>query len=528
MSHGHTMHHEPVEPTRRAWLSLLALSFALFMVMLDNTVVNVALPAMRSDLGIGVSELEWVVNSYMLTFAVLMLTGGKLADLYGRRRIFLAGLAIFTLSSLACGLADSASALIAARAAQGVGGAVMMPATLSIIIVAFPPHRRGAAIGTWAGVSAMALAFGPLIGGLITEHVGWSWNFLVNVPVGIVGFCAAAMLIDESRDERPGQRLDPAGLVTSGVALGSLTYALIEANEYGWGSARIVSLLAVATLSLVAFVALERRASAPMLDLGLFRNRVFAGTSVVGLLIALSMFGVFFFMSLFLQQVLGYSPVKAGVSFLPMTMTTIVVAPIAGRASDRIGSRIPMVVGLLMLATALAIFSRMGVDAGYADFIPGMVLGGLGIAMTMSPMATAAMQSVSPDQSGVASAVLNTARQVGGVLGIAVMGAIVQHSMVDAAAAARRGAGAHGGDAATAAFPVDGFIDGFTTAMQVGTVTASLGAVAAFLTVRGTGAGNARRAAAAAAAARASGDGHGGGGAEGGMSAAVGAVEPKH
>src|SRR6188474_301217 len=277
----------------RKWWTLGAVAFGLFMIMLDNTVVFVALSAIQSDLGISTSELEWVVDGYALTFAVLMLTGGKLADMLGRRRIFIVGLAIFTASSLACGLATGATMLIGARVIQGVGSALMNPATLSIITATFPPRQRGTAIGIWVGVSAMALAIGPLVGGLLTESFNWSWIFFINVPVGILGIIVARLVIDESRDESKEQRLDLPGL--------------IEANTYGWTSGRILASFIVAAVALVLFVVLEHRQRVPMLDLSLFRNSTFAGANTVMLLVALAMFGMFFFNSLYLQRVLGYS-----------------------------------------------------------------------------------------------------------------------------------------------------------------------------------------------------------------------------
>ncbi|HEV2901968.1 MAG TPA: DHA2 family efflux MFS transporter permease subunit, partial [Gaiellaceae bacterium] len=309
-----------LDDANRKWWTLGAVAFGLFMIMLDNTIVNVALPSIQRDLAIGVSELEWIVNGYALTFAVLMLTGGKLADLLGRRRIFIAGLAIFTLSSLVCGLASSAEMLIGARVVQGIGAALMSPATLSIITVTFPRRERGMALGIWAGVSAMALAIGPLVGGLITEHIGWSWIFFINVPIGVLGIVVARLAIDESRDTSAGQRLDLPGLLVSAVALFALTFALIEGNSYGWTSAPIISLFVVAVAGLALFVLLELRQRAPMLDLSLFRNATFAGANAVMLLVGLAMFGVFFFVSLFVQNILGYSATEAGATFLPMTI----------------------------------------------------------------------------------------------------------------------------------------------------------------------------------------------------------------
>src|SRR5213594_107574 len=265
----------------RKWWTLVAVSIRLFMIMLDNTVVNVALPSIRKDLGISISELEWVVNAYALTFGVLLLSGGKLADLLGRRAIFIAGLVIFTGASLWCGLAGGAGSLIAARTVQGVGAALMNPATLSIITATFAPRQRGTAIGIWAGVSALALAIGPIVGGLLTEKVSWSWIFFINIPVGVLGVLAARVFIDETKDTSREQRLDLPGLVTSGIGLFALTLALIETNDHAWGSTLVLSLFAVAIAALTAFVLLELHQRIPMLDLTLFQDRQFAGANSV-------------------------------------------------------------------------------------------------------------------------------------------------------------------------------------------------------------------------------------------------------
>src|SRR5262245_27772663 len=368
----------------RKWWTLAAVSFGLFMIMLDNTVVNVALPTIQRDLGLSLEELEWVVTGYALTFAAFMLTGGKLADLLGRRRIFVAGLVIFTVASLLCGLASSPGLLIAWRILQGVGAAMMNPATLSIIAAAFPPRERGRAIGLWAGVSALALALGPLIGGLLTEHVGWGWIFFINVPVGVLAVVASYLFIDESRDESEEQRVDVPGLVSSGVGLFALTYALIQANTYGWTSARILGAFAVAAIGLVAFVVIEMRSRVPMLDLHLFRNPTFSGANLAMLLIALAMFGVFFFVSLYMQQILGYSPVQAGLTFLPLTVLIILVAPQAGRLSDTFGARWIVGTGLTLVAVSLGLFSRLGLGATFTDLLPGLLFGGVGMAMSMA------------------------------------------------------------------------------------------------------------------------------------------------
>jgi EmrB/QacA subfamily drug resistance transporter len=455
----------------RKWWTLAAVAFGLFMIMLDNTVVNVALPSIAADLRIGLSELEWIVTGYALTFASLMLSGGKLADLLGRRLIFVVGLAIFTLSSLVCGLAGSGELLIGARVVQGAGAALMNPATLSIIAATFPPRQRGMAIGIWAGVSAMALAIGPLVGGLLTEHISWSWIFFVNVPIGLVAIAASLLLIPESKDESAEQRLDLPGLVTSGIGLFALTYGLIEANTYGWTSGRIVGSFAVAAAMLVAFVLLETRQRLPMLDLSLFRNGTFAGANLAVLLVALSMFGVFFFVSLYMQGVLGYSAVETGAAFLPLTILIMLTTPIAGKTSDRFGSRWLMTVGMILIAIQLFYFSRLGVEESYWNILPAMILGGFGISLVMTPSAAAAVRALPVDKAGVGSAVLNAFRQVGGSMGIAVIGAIVAHEVGDL-----RG---------PAVFrQKELFVDGFSTALTVAALIAVLGAVVSFVLVR--------------------------------------------
>jgi EmrB/QacA subfamily drug resistance transporter len=409
----------------RKWWTLAAVAFGLFMIMLDNTIVNVALPSIERSLHMSISSLEWIVTAYALTFAALLITGGKLGDLYGRRKMFIAGLTIFTLASLACGLAPSAGFLIGARAVQGVGAALMNPATLSIITATFPPKERGQAIGIWAGVSAMALAIGPLLGGLIVDNINWHWIFYVNVPVGIVGIVVSRLVIDESRDTSHEQSIDLPGLVTSGLSLLALSYALIEGNRHGWGSPEIVGLFVAAAVLLAAFIVLELRQRLPMLDLSLFRIGSFAGANLVAMLVSLGMFGVFFFVSLYVQNVLGFSPTKAGAIFLPMTILIIIVAPIAGKLSDRVGSRWLMGGGMTLVGVSLLLYQRIGLHTDFWSLLPQLVLGGIGMAMTMSPMTSAAMGSVPVDKAGVGSGVLNSFRQVGGSLGIALLGAIL-------------------------------------------------------------------------------------------------------
>ena len=456
-------------PENRKWWTLLAVSFGLFMIMLDNTVVNVALPSIERDLKVSVSQLEWVVNAYFLTFAVLMLTGGKLGDMRGRRLIFMVGLVVFTLSSLACGLAANGETLIAARAVQGVGAAMMSPATLSIITATFPPRQRGMAMGIWVGVSAMALALGPITGGVLAEHASWSWIFFINVPIGIVALVVARLAIDESRDTSREQRLDVPGLISSGIALFALTYALIEANNKGWTSPEILALFVLAAVGFAAFILLELRQRLPMLDLSLFRNATFAGANATMMLVALSMFGVFFFVSLFVQGILGYSPVQAGAAFLPMTLCIIFIAPVAGKLSDHVGSRWLMGGGMLLVSISLLLFSMLDEASSFWNLFPALVVGGVGMALAMTPTTAAAMGSVPVDKAGVGSAVLNDMRQVGGALGIAVMGAILGSYVT-----------------ATVHSPLypGQFVDGFQAALHVAAGIALAASLVAVLTVR--------------------------------------------
>ena len=451
----------------RKWWTLAAVSFGLFMIMLDNTVVNVALPSMQRALHIDRAELEWVVNAYALTFGVLLLTGGKLADLLGRRLIFIVGLVVFTGSSLACGLAKGPEVLIGARTVQGIGAALMNPATLSIITATFPPRQRGTAIGIWAGVSAMALAIGPLVGGVLTEKINWSWIFFINVPIGVIGIAAARVFVDESRDTSREQRLDLPGLLTSGIGLFALTYALISTNHHSWTSTRVLSLFVLAAVALGLFVLLELHQRYPMLDLSLFRDPTFAGANTVMLMVGLAMFGIFFFNSLFIQNILGYSAIETGATFLPMTVLIILVAPPAGKLSDRVGSRWLVGAGMTLLTGSLLLFGTLDADSSFWNILPGLLVGGFGMAITMAPTTSAAMGSVPVDKAGVGSAVLNSARQVGGSLGIAVMGAVVATQIHG-----------HVGD------PRDAFVTGYHHALYVGAAISLAGSLLAILSIR--------------------------------------------
>jgi EmrB/QacA subfamily drug resistance transporter len=421
-----TRYRHLITDQNRKWWTLGAMCFALFMIMLDNTVVNVALPSIQKDLGASISGLEWTINGYTLSFAVLLATGGRLGDIFGRRRMFLFGVVIFALSSATAGLAPDSTSLVISRVVQGVGAALMMPATLSIITDAFPASERGKAMGMWAGVSALALAVGPVLGGFLTEHVSWRAIFYLNIPVAVGAVTASLFAVRESRDTTVGREVDYAGVGILTATLTSLVLALVEGNSWGWGSAEIVALLAGAAIGAVLFVVVELRVKTPMVEFRFFADRNFLGAVVVALIVSFAMLGVFFFLALYMQDILGYSPLEAGVRFLPSTLMIVGVAPVAGRMADRFGPRWLIAVGLTLVAASLYTFSSIAVDSSYLDLLPGFMLLGIGIAMTMSPMTSAAMNAVAVEKAGIASGVLSMFRMVGGSLGVAVTGAIFQ------------------------------------------------------------------------------------------------------
>ena len=455
------------QSTVRRWWTLAAVVFAVFVTTLDNTVVNVALPSIQHDLHLGLSGLAWVVNAYILSFAVLLLTGGRLADTFGRRRMFMLGLAGFTAASLLAGLAPSPGLLIAARALQGVGAALMTPPTLAIISDVFPdPRERGTAVGIWAAVSAAAFSIGPVIGGLITEKIDWTWIFFVNVPIGIVGLAMAWRLIPESRDPSAERRLDIPGLTVVSASLFSLTYALLKANDYGWGSPVILSLLAVAAIGFVAFVGIERRVRAPMVDLSLFRNRTVTGANVVMMVVNLALFGVLLYTSLYLQEVLGYSPVRAGATLIPWVGVIVLVAPFTGLLANRISVRWLVSFGVVLVGVALLLFSRLDENATFVQMLPALLVGGLGGSLT-APLSSVVIGAVPTARAGVASGVHNTFRETGGALGVAIMGAVFVSSQT--------------GSLASGATAAHAFVSGYSSALQVGAViTFAAAALAAF------------------------------------------------
>ncbi len=487
-----------ISEENRRWWTLVAMCFALFMVMLDNTVTNVALPSIQRSFDASLSALEWTINAYSLAFAVFLVTGGRLGDIFGRRKVFLIGVVVFGVSSATIGLAPSEGWLVASRAVQGLGAALMMPATLSIISNAFPPAERGKAIGTWAGVSAIALALGPLVGGWLTEDVTWRAIFFINVPVAAIAIAVTLFSTHESRDETATRQVDYAGIATLTLGLTALVLALVEGNAWGWGSARIISLFVIALAGLVAFVVIERRVAAPIVDFDFFRSRSFLGANLVAFAISFGMFAVFFFLALYMQNILGYSPLEAGVRFLPSTLVIMVAGPVSGRLADRIGPRIPLVIGLLFVTVSLAWQSRIEVDTSFAFLVTPFILLGLGMGFTMSPMSTAAMNAVDRTKAGVASGTLSMTRMVGGTFGVAALGALVaavgRHDLAQTLprvpeAARDRLVDALGSGAATnvpgqvKAATQQAFVDALGTGLTIAAAATLLAAVAAWLLV---------------------------------------------
>jgi len=472
-----TRYRHLITDDNRKWWTLGAMCFALFMIMLDNTVVNVALPSIQRELGTSISELEWTVNGYTLTFAVLLATGGRLGDIFGRRLMFMAGVVIFAITSATAGLAPNAELLVASRAVQGVGAALMMPATLSIVTHAFPAHERGKAIGTWAGVSALALTIGPVVGGFLTEYVSWRAIFFINLPVAAVAIVACLFAVRESRDETVDRRVDYPGVVTLTAGLTAIVLALIEGNAWGWGSPAVVTLLGGGALLLAAFVWIENRSPAPMVEFDLFKTRAFIGATSVAFIITFAMLGSFFFMAIYLQDVLGYGALEAGIRFLPTTVVIAIIAPLAGRLSDRVGPGVPMAAGLGILSGSMYLFSLIDVSTTYGYLVLPFTLMGVGIALVMSPMSAAAMNAVSVQKAGVASGILQMARMVGGTVGVAATGAIFQSELGSGFDPAALAAGSE-------AVRVQ-FLDAMSAALLLAAAVSAIGLLVSLALVRG-------------------------------------------
>jgi EmrB/QacA subfamily drug resistance transporter len=458
---------------RRRWWILVAVSLATFMGYLDNNVTNVAIPTIQRNLHLSVAGLEWVVGSYILVFASLLLLGGRMADLFGRRRLFLIGLTIFTLASLAAGLASDGSELIAARVIQGLGAALLVPTTLAIIMATFDNAReRTRAIGIWTAIGALALGFGPLIGGVISQHLRWGWIFFINVPIGVITFAIAIATMQESRDTSAARRLDLPGLLSSSLGLFALTYALIEGHDDGWASPLILAAFGFAAAAMAAFVWVESRASYPMVDLSLFRSRVFAGGTTVMMLWAFGILGIYFFTSIYLQTILGFSPTKAGLSFVPMALAMAAFASLAPLVAPRIGTHRTVALGTAVMAVGLYLVARLGGGATFAGLMPGFLLFGAGAGLMNVPLTNSVLHSMPPERSGMASALMNASREVAGLLGITVIGAVLR---------SQEGAAARHGASAPVAF-LDGYHDGLL--VTVGLLV--FGAVVGYLALRGS------------------------------------------
>ena len=415
-----------VADTRTRWLALIVLCLGDLMIVLDVTIVGVALPSIREDLGFSEESLAWVVNAYLLTFGGFLLLGGRLGDIVGHRRMFLAGISLFTAASVACGFAGSQGVLIAARAVQGVGGAIVSAVALSLIITLFTePAERAKAMGVFGFVASGGGSIGVLLGGVLTDTLDWHWIFLVNVPVGVAVFALTLVLLPGGRGTASG-RLDVAGAITVTAASMVAVYAIVNGNEVGWTSARTLGLLALAAALLGVFVRIESRASAPLVPLGLFRLRNLATANVVGVLWAAAMFAWFFLTALYLQLVLGYSPLEVGLAFLPGNLIMGALSlGLSARLVLRYGIRTPLVAGLSMAAVGLLLFARAPVDGSFVvDVLPGMILLGVGAGIAFNPVLLAAMSDVEPQDAGLASGVVNTSFMMGGALGLAVLASI--------------------------------------------------------------------------------------------------------
>ena len=418
---------------KNEWLVLVFLSLGFFMILLDTTIVNIAIPAMISGLNSSLDQILWVVNAYLLAYAVLLITAGRLGDFFGPRRLFAIGLAIFTVASALCGLAQDGNQLIAARILQGIGGAILTPQTLSIITVIFPPERRGAAFGIWGAVAGVATVTGPTLGGFLVTYINWRWIFFVNVPVGLVALAGALLVVP---DLRPGRRhrLDILGVLLASASLFGIIFGLVEGERFNWGAIwgpiTIPEIIAAGIVLFALFIVFERFQAEPLMPLSLFSNRNFSISIWVSAAVAFGMLGFFIPVTIFFQSVLGFSALKAGLTFLPMSLVSMVVAPIAGRMSDRFGGKYILLAGLTFFAAGMGLVVLViSLNATQATFWGPAALAGLGLGMTFAPLTTVAMRNVKPHMAGAASGVLNTVRQVGGAIGSAVIGAVLQNRL---------------------------------------------------------------------------------------------------
>jgi EmrB/QacA subfamily drug resistance transporter len=460
-----------VTSDRRKWLALALLSAVQFMVVLDIAIVNVALPSIQVDLGFSQENLQWVISAYALVFGGFLLLGGRAADLLGRRRIFLAGLIVFSIASLVAGLAWSEASLIGARAVQGLGAAVISPAALSILSTTFAEGReRNFALGVWGAVGGFGAAAGVLLGGVLTEALSWSWIFFVNVPVGVLAFVLAPRLLDESRDASM-RTFDVPGAVLVTAGLSSLVYAITQTGTYGWTSVRTLGVGAAALALLVAFVWWERRHAEPLMRFGILRTKTVAGANVGGLILGTATFSMFLMLTLYMQQVLGYSPMKTGVGYLAVALSAILWSGVAAPLTTRIGVKPVLVTGMAALTAGLVYFTQVSVHGSYlADLLPGFLLVGVGLGFSFVPISIAALAGVRPAEAGLASGLFNTSQQIGGALGIALLSTIATSRTGDALAA---GSGLH-----------SALVHGFTGAFLVGVGIAAVGVLAASTLIR--------------------------------------------
>jgi EmrB/QacA subfamily drug resistance transporter len=460
-----------VENDTRKWLALALLCLVQFMVVLDIAIVNVALPSIQQDLGFSQSDLQWVISAYALVFGGFLLLGGRAADMLGRRRIFLTGIVVFTAASLLAGLAWSDQSLIAARAFQGLGAAVITPAALSILSTTFSEGReRNIALGAWGAVGGFGAVAGVLLGGVLTDALSWEWIFFVNVPVGVIGFVLAPLLLHESRDARV-QRFDFPGAVLVTGGLSSLVYAITQAGQDGWLAAETLAVFGVSAALLVAFVAWELRHEDPLMSFGILQIRTVSGANVAGFIMGTAMFSMFLMLTLYMQQVLGYSPMKTGVAYLAVAGTAILWSAVASQLVTRAGVKPVLVIGMAMLTAGLVYFTQVSVDGSYlGDLLPGFLIIGVGIGFSFVPISIAALAGVKASEAGLASGLINTSQQIGGALGIAALSTIATSQTEDALLTGT---------------PVSqALVDGFSSAFVVGAVFAALGLVAALTLIR--------------------------------------------
>lgn len=463
-----TSHAPPsdADPTaRRKWLGLAALCTAFFMVILDVAIVNVALPTIQVDLDFSAKNLQWVVSAYALTFGGLLLLGGRIADLVGRRRMFIAGVGLFSLASLIAGLASTEETLIAARALQGIGAAVMTPAALSILMTTFDEgSERNAALGIWGAVGASGGTVGVLLGGVFTDTIGWEWIFLLNVPIGIAVIAVAPFLLRESRIEAGPRRFDLAGAITVTASLSLLVYALVEASAEGWSSATTIGRLAGAAVLMALFVVIETRSKAPLMPFSIFRIRAVTSSNIAGFALGAAMFGLFFILTLYMQQVVQYSPLETGLAYLALALTAFASSVGGSMLVTRIGPRIPTIAGLLIFAVGALLLAQIPADGTYlADLMPGLLIGGIGLGMAFVAFSIGALEGVAERDAGLASGLSNTTQQIGGALGVAIMSTLAITRSEDLLAE---------GDA-----PAQALTEGFQLALYASVALAVVGAL---------------------------------------------------